>query len=270
MYKHSNWKFWSYFQKWKTNTPILGQGQEISQQQVAELAHSVQQCFEPGTSQFNTIGAYSKQLTKKKERCPDKIRTTWQNRNVPVYCPETITKLNTAHASQIDFANEQRKRLWDAFSQDILRVKKKIDDLHKKRENSEEKYNENALSSAAQLQLLAPWQNQDRVRIQASLRSSYDSYAWTVQRLATNEHDLWRELQSLEVDMAPIRTISTQSSNQKYLVVPKGHAVTGWLPGEDKYVVIQQTKMPPTDEIFRRISFEPESSLSNLPCPSSL
>ena len=91
-------------------------GQEISQQQVAELAHSVQQCFEPGTRQFNTIGAYSKQLTKKKERWPDKIRTTWQNRNVPVYCPETITKLNTARASQIDFANEQRKRLRDAFS----------------------------------------------------------------------------------------------------------------------------------------------------------
>ena len=86
-----------------------------------------------------------------------------------------------------------------------------------------------------------------------------------MQRLATNEHDLWRELQSLEGDMAPIRTISTQSSNQKYLVVPKGHAVTEWLPGEDKHVVIQQTKMPPTDEIFRRISFEPESSLSNLP-----
>ena len=94
-----------------------------------------------------------------------------------MYCPETITKLNTARASQIDFANEQRKGLRDACSQDILRVKKKIDDLHKKRENSEEKYNENALSSAAQLQFLAPWQNQDRVRIQAALRSSYDSYA---------------------------------------------------------------------------------------------
>ena len=40
-------------------------GQEISQQQVAELAHAVQKCFEPGTRQFNTVGAYSKQLTRK-------------------------------------------------------------------------------------------------------------------------------------------------------------------------------------------------------------
>ena len=122
--------------------------------------------------------------------------------------------------------------------QDIQRVKKKIDDVHRKRENSEEKYNENALSSTAQLQLLGPWQNNERVRIHAALRSSYDAYAWTVQRLATNEHDLWQELHSLEGDMAPIRTVSTQS-NQKYLVVPKGHGVTGWLLGEDKYVLIQ-------------------------------
>ena len=240
-------------------------GHEISQQQVAELAKTLQGCFDPGTRQFNHVGAYSEKLTKKKERWPDKIRTTWQNRNVPVYCPESITKLNTARTAQIEFANEQRKRLRDSFSQDILRVKRKIDDLHKRRESSEEKYNENALSSAAQLQLLGPWQNQDRARIQATLRSSYDSYAWTVQRLSTNENGLWQELQSLEGDMAPIRTISTQSSSQKNLIVPKGLQVTGWLPGEDKYVLIQQNKLPPTDEIFRRISFEPESSLSNLP-----
>ena len=143
-------------------------------------------------------------------------------------------------------------------------LRKKINDAHRKRENSEEKYNENALSSTAQLQLLGPWQNNERVRIHAALHSSYDAYAWTVQRLATNEHDLWQELHSLEGDMAPIRTVSTQS-NQKYLVVPKGHGVTGWLPGEDKYVLIQQSKVPPQDEIFRRVSFEPESSLSNLP-----
>ena len=72
----------------------------------------------------------------------DKIKSTWQNRKVPVYCPETITKCNTARSSQIDFANDQRKRLKDAFLQDIHRVKKKIDDVHRKRENSEEKYNE--------------------------------------------------------------------------------------------------------------------------------
>ena len=129
--------------------------------------------------------------------------------------------------------NDQRKRLKDAFLAGIQRVKKKIDDVHRKRDNSEEKYNETALGSTAQLQLLGPWQNNDRVRIHAALCSSYDAYAWTVQRLATQEHALWEELHSLEGYMAPIRTVSTQS-NQKYLVVPKGNGIVGWLPREDK------------------------------------
>ena len=95
-------------------------GHEISQQQVAELAKTIQGCFDPGTRQFNHVGAYNEKLTKKKERWPDKIRTTWQNRNVPVYCPESITKLNTARTAQIEFANEQRKRLRDSFPKKLI------------------------------------------------------------------------------------------------------------------------------------------------------
>ena len=64
--------------------------------------------------------------------------------------------------------------------------------------------------------------------------------------------------------MAPIRTVSTQS-NQKHLVVTRGNSILGWLPGEDSYVLIQNTKTPTQDEIFRHISHEPETGLSNLP-----
>ena len=113
-----------------------------------------------------------------------------------MYCLETITKCNTARSSQTDFANDQRKRLKDAFLADIQRVKKKINDVHRKRDNSEEKYNETALGSTAQLQHLGPWQNNERVRIHAALCSSYDAYAWTVQRLATQEHSLGEVYQS--------------------------------------------------------------------------
>ena len=48
-------------------------------------------------------------------------------------------------------------------------------------------------------------------------------------------------------------------------MVPKGNSIVGWLPGEDSYVMIQQTKVPSQDETFRHISFEPETGLSNLP-----
>ena len=155
---------------------------------------------------------------------------TWQNRIVPVYSPESITKCNQAHVSRVEFANEQRKRLQTSFLSDINRLKKKIDDVHRKRDSSEEKYNEQALSSTSLIQLMDPRDIVERVRISTALRSSYDAYVWTIQRLATQEQSLWEELHSLEGELAPIRTVSTQS-NQKHLVVPKGNSIVGWLPG---------------------------------------
>ena len=57
------------------------------------------------------------------------------------------------------------------------------------------------------------------------------------------------------------KVIHSTHSNQKHLVVPKGNGIVGWLPGEDQYVKIQQTKVPAQDEVFRHISFEPETAL---------
>ena len=155
-----------------------------------------------------------------------------------VYSPESITKINQARISQIEYAKEQRKRLQTAYQNDINRLKKKIDDIHKKRDSNDEKYNNHALSATAQLWLLGPRDRQDQVRIITTLRSSYDSYDWTVQHLVTQEQSVWDDLHSLENDMAPIRTVSTQS-NQKHLVVTRGNSILGWLPGEDSYVLIQ-------------------------------
>ena len=143
------------------------------QQQLVEITNSIQQCFVPGSAQFNNLAKYSKKLVQKREKWPEKIFLTWQNRKVPVYSPESITKCNQARVSQIEFANEQRKRLQTSFLSDINRLKKKIDDVHRKRDSSEEKYNEQALASTAQLQLLGPRDIIERVKLSTSLRSSH-------------------------------------------------------------------------------------------------
>ena len=126
------------------------------QQHLFDITNSIQKCVLPGSAQLNTLAKYSKKLVQKREKWPEKIFLTWQNRKVHVYSPESITKCNQARVSQIQFANEQRKRLQAAFLTDINRLKKKIDDVHRKRDSSEEKYNEQALASTAQLQLLGP------------------------------------------------------------------------------------------------------------------
>ena len=239
-------------------------GEEMMQQHLVDITNSIQKCFAPGSAQYNTLAKYSEKIVQKREKWPDKIFHTWQNRTVPVYSSESITKCNQARVSQIDFANEQRKRLQSSFLSDINRIKKKIDDLHRKRDSCEEKYNETALASTAQLQLLGPRDMFARIRISTALRSSYDSYAWTIQRLATQEDSFWDELNTLEGELAPIKTISNQA-NQKHLVQTKGNSIVGWLPGEESYVMLQQSKCPAQAEVFRHISYEPETGLSNLP-----
>ena len=146
------------------------------QQQLSEISNSLQQCFDPGSQQFQTLAKYTTKIARKREKWPDKILATWRNRVVPVYSPESITKVNQARVSQIEFANEQRKRLQTSYQSDISRCKKKLDDVSKKRDTCEEKYNEHALNSQAQLQLLDPRDVVERVKLSTFLRSAWDSY----------------------------------------------------------------------------------------------
>ena len=44
----------------------------------------------------------------------------------------------------------------------------------------------------------------------------------------------------------------------------KGNSLIGWLPGEEMYVLLQQSISPPQVEIFRHISYEPQTGLTNL------
>ena len=82
----------------------------------------------------------------------------------------------------------------------------------------------------------------EQVRIITTLRSAYDSYKWTVQRIHDQEQNILAALRALELDMSPIRMLTTQS-NQKHLVVTKGNSILGWLPSEDNYKILKSPIM---------------------------
>ena len=89
-----------------------------------------------------------------------------------------------------------------------------------------------------------------------------NSHVW--QRLLQNEIQLRLDLTTIERNVHPIRLLSTQS-NQKNQTIQKQNSFLGWIPHEDSYQLIQNTKVPPNDKIFLHISFEPESQMTNLP-----
>ena len=72
------------------------------------------------------------------------------------------------------------------------------------------------------------------------------------------------QLAELENNFIPIQLLSTQS-NQKNLTIRKQNCLVGWIPHQDKYVLIQNARCPAESEIMRQISYEPETTLSNLP-----
>ena len=71
-------------------------------------------------------------------------------------------------------------------------------------------------------------------------------------------------MQNLELDFRPIRLISNQS-NVKGLIIKKQNYCLGWLHQDDRYVLLQNTSCPSESEVLRRISYEPDCNLSNLP-----
>ena len=82
-------------------------------------------------------------------------------------------------------------------------------------------------------------------------------------RLKVAENLILHELALIERNYIPIRLLSNQS-NQKNLICPTNNSFMGWIPHLDCYMLIQNVKPPPRDEIFRHISYEPESQLTNL------
>ena len=48
-------------------------GEDMIQQQLVEITNSIQQCFDPGSAQFNNLAKYTKKLVQKREKWPEKI-----------------------------------------------------------------------------------------------------------------------------------------------------------------------------------------------------
>ena len=102
------------------------------------------------------------------------------------------------------------------------------------------------------------------VQLERRLDAQSQAYQTAYDRLMNHKIQIRDELRDLERDYVPIRYISNQSNVKGHIIKKQNH-VLGWIPHEDRYLVIQNTSCPNETEILRHISWEPESQLSNLP-----
>ena len=240
-------------------------GDEIILSQFSLLAENIQKAIGTGANN-DGIASMARQIQNIKssrEKWPSKILQTFKSRKIPVMAVENVTKLNQSHCSRIEFINDDRKRSKEILRADISRKKKMLDDLQAKRDKMLDSFEEK-LSQMRNERLLYQQNSVEFRRISGQISACIQSYNAATLRLQTSEYLLQQELADIEAQFLPIRLLSTQS-NQKNLIVPKQNSYLGWIPHLSLYVKLICTKVPPENDIFRHISYEPESKLSNLP-----
>ena len=234
------------------------------QQTLGTFAKSLQKCFPIGTEGYNSLAETVQKLKATRERWPDKIFQLWKTREVPVCSSEDITKNNQSFTARLENVNEQRRRLRTSQKDDIGRLKKRLDDLSSKRDKVDDIYEAAEVHARTQRSLLNPADHDGHTRCYAELSSAHETYVNSMSRLTAQERSVREELTDIELDFMPIQLLSCQS-NQKHLIVNKHSSLLGWMPSEDQYVLIQNPKPPTENELWRRVSHEPETGLSNLP-----
>ena len=240
-------------------------GDEIILAQFSLLAENIQKAI--GGNANEGILSMSKQIQNIKssrEKWPAKILQTYKQRKIPVFAVENVTKLNQSHCSRIEFVNDDRKRAKETLRSDISRKKKMLDDVQSKRDKMLDSF-ESQLSQMRNERLLYQQHSVEFRRISGQISACIQSYNAAMLRLQTSEYLLQQELADVEGQFLPIRLLSTQS-NQKNLIVPKQNSYLGWIPHLDIYQKLICTKVPPESDIFRHISYEPESNYLTFLC----
>ena len=233
-------------------------------QQFTLLAENVQKALPNAENEgVQAITQQVDNIKTSRERWPSKILKVWKERVIPVFGTEDITKLNQSHMSRVEDVNDARKRHKESLKGDIQRKKKQLDDVQAKRDKVLDTFDSIATSARNEQGIYQPHSLEYR-RLATQIAAATDSFNSSMQRLQQTEIALQQELTAIERNYLIIRLLSTQS-NQKNLICPKQNAYLGWLPHLDSYQMIINTKVPPADEIFRNISYEPETKLSNLP-----
>jgi hypothetical protein len=238
-------------------------GGELMMQQFALLAESIQKALPPENEGQRAIAQQLANINSKQEKWPQRIMQVYRDRNLPVFTIEAVTKLNQAHTAFVDDVNDSRRRQKESLKSDMGRKKKQLDDLQARRDKCIDTFDQIAISCQREMNLYPP-NAFERVRLRSQIDSAQDAYASSMRRLQETENALRQELAAIERNYIPICVLSNQS-NQKNLICPKNNSSLGWIPHLDEYQLIQNVKPPPKEEIFRHISFEPESQLTNLP-----
>ena len=83
-------------------------------------------------------------------------------------------------------------------------------------------------------------------------------YERQIRELQRTKTAVTQEIQAMELLPSP-------DTINRNLILYTHNIVKGWIPSKQDYSMLRNNKTPPDAEIFKNISFEPETNLTNLP-----
>ena len=206
----------------------------------------------------------------------DMIITGYKDRIVPENTIDDINHMNQLHTAEVTKTNREKTRQVEEWKTIVKSAQIRIDDLA-------HLSTKDALATAeiksimeAKIQVLngyvaaAQGPEQEKLRKERDLMTCdlrykihectlrNTTYKNQIAQLETRKRSVNEEIDAMEFIASP-ETIN------KNLILHSHNMVKGWVPSTQKYTMLKNTKTPPDAEIFKNISFEPETNLTNLP-----
>ena len=191
-----------------------------------------------------------------------------QKRVIPVHSHQSITRLNTAWTNEIEEVNQHRVRQQNLTKDDInvlkIQISKNLE--NQDRRESDFMLAETKFKAFIDQQAQRPNATQAEIDTAEKDRQVAEGFRdGQLSRYRLKYNALQTALKEVEDQLIPIRMLSTQQSAKYWFIKSANHRNLGFVPGLGKYVLIQNSVLPPEQEIMRHIAVCPTSSLVNLP-----
>ena len=210
----------------------------------------------------------------------DVIIKGYTDRVIPEYTIDDVNHMNQLYTAEVTKTNREKARKVDEWRTIAKSAQTRIDDLAHLTTKDALAVAETKSVMQAKIHVINGYIANARAVNDAATQAKFQQEVDMMEcdlrmkihecTLRTQEYQsqilrLENRKASVNQEIDAMVFISSPETINKNLVLHSHNTVKGWIPSAQKYTMLKNTKTPPDAEIFKNISFEPETNLTNLP-----
>ena len=255
-------------------------GNSLQTAEVSELYETIRDSNIIGPGSREKIDAKIRTLNEGKKTWRDMLIQGYVNRVTPEFSVDDVNTLNQLHTTEVQKKNRQKTNQLEAWKNTSKQIQIEISSLTRLSLKENFDASKHAQLTRAKIgvttelrdqahanadQVEAAKLNKEVLLMECDLMTTIteanlriDEYGRQVGILQDKKDNLALEIETMELLPSP-ETIN------RNLILYTHNTVKGWIPSNQEYSLLKNNKAPPDAEIFKYISVEPETSLTNLP-----